>query len=64
MASTPCPREHEILPLIGGEEVGSAIRSHVKSCSRCRARLARLRNEVKALRRATMSEKPDASARG
>jgi len=52
MASTHCPENHELLPLILGGDVPDSLRRHVDACGACRVRLERLRAEVSAVHQA------------
>jgi serine/threonine protein kinase len=49
MASPHCPENHDLLPMILGDEVPEALRRHVAACGACRVRVERLRVEISAV---------------
>ena len=50
MNELSCPTEEGLLPLITGEDVSAAVRSHLDDCPQCRQRVDRLRSEIDSLR--------------
>jgi predicted Ser/Thr protein kinase len=46
MESSPCPNDHDLLPLVMGGAVPETVRAHVDACIPCRQRVERLRAEV------------------
>src|SRR5262245_46824304 len=50
MDSSPCPDDHELLPLVTGGAVPDRVRRHLDACGTCRLRVERLRAEVAAVR--------------
>jgi serine/threonine protein kinase len=62
MATTSCLSDEVLLALATGEPGDEAVREHVRHCTDCAAELARLRDEVQALRAAACEPDPEASA--
>src|SRR4051812_6903988 len=50
MATIPCPDDEILLSMALGRSVPAEVDEHLGSCSGCRDRLARLANDVRALR--------------
>jgi serine/threonine protein kinase len=50
MASSPCPKDPELLALVMGSTVPEPVRRHADDCAACRLRLDRLRAELSVVR--------------